>query len=103
MNAESFIEHWLGVKVRQLKVIYYKFVSPGNSGVPDRILVLPTGEVWFVELKDDKGILSPIQMAQQHRLIKSRAKVFTLYGMTGAMHFLEKELKPHLKEAGYEV
>jgi hypothetical protein len=103
MNAESFIEKWLGVKVRQLKVIYYKFVSPGNSGVPDRILVLPTGEVWFVELKDDKGILSPIQMAQQHRLIKSRAKVFTLYGMTGAMHFLEKELKPHLKEAGYEV
>ena len=78
MNAESFIEKWLGNKVRQLKVIYYKFVSPGNAGVPDRILVLPTGEVWFVELKDDKGILSPIQMAQQHRLIKSRAKVFTL-------------------------
>ena len=103
MQRETDIEKFIGSEVRKEGCLWYKFTSPGNAGVPDRILVLPTGEVWFVELKDDKGILSPIQMAQQHRLIKSRAKVFTLYGMTGAMHFLEKELKPHLKEAGYEV
>ncbi|MEY8524553.1 VRR-NUC domain-containing protein [Lachnospiraceae bacterium 38-10] len=29
----------------------YKFVSPGNAGVPDRIVVLPGGKVGFVELK----------------------------------------------------
>lgn len=29
----------------------YKFVSPGNDGVPDRLVVLPGGHVGFVELK----------------------------------------------------
>lgn len=29
----------------------YKFVSPGNDGVPDRLVVLPGGRVGFVELK----------------------------------------------------
>ena len=29
----------------------YKFVSPGNDGVPDRLVVLPGGYIGFVELK----------------------------------------------------
>lgn len=29
----------------------YKWVSPGNPGVPDRICVFPGGRVLFVELK----------------------------------------------------
>lgn len=29
----------------------YKFVSPGNGGVPDRLVVLPGGRIGFVELK----------------------------------------------------
>ena len=31
-----------------------KFVSPGYSGVPDRIILLPGGKVVFVELKAPK-------------------------------------------------
>ena len=33
----------------------YKWVSPGNSGVPDRIVFLPGGKVIFVELKTETG------------------------------------------------
>lgn len=29
----------------------YKFLSPGNDGVPDRLVVLPGGRIGFVELK----------------------------------------------------
>ncbi len=32
-----------------------KWVSPGWRGVPDRILLLPGGRVYFVELKRPKG------------------------------------------------
>lgn len=32
-----------------------KWVCPGWSGVPDRIILLPGGEVIFVELKRPKG------------------------------------------------
>ena len=39
----------------------YKWVSPGHVGVADRIVLLPGGVVWFVELKTAKGRLSPWQ------------------------------------------
>jgi hypothetical protein len=29
----------------------FKFVSPGNPGVPDRLCVLPGGRIVFVEVK----------------------------------------------------
>ena len=39
----------------------YKWVSPGHVGVADRIVLLPSGVVWFVELKSSTGRLSPLQ------------------------------------------
>lgn len=42
----------------------YKFVSPGNSGVPDRLVVLPEGKVGFVELKAPGKKPSPLQKKQ---------------------------------------
>jgi len=39
----------------------YKWVSPAHIGVADRIVVLPGGVVWFVEVKAAKGRLSPLQ------------------------------------------
>lgn len=39
-----------------------KWVCPGWSGVPDRIVLLPGGRVYFVELKRPKGgQVSPMQ------------------------------------------
>ena len=29
----------------------YKFTSPGRAGVPDRLVLLPAGKLFFVELK----------------------------------------------------
>ena len=38
-----------------------KWVCPGQRGVPDRIVVMPGGRVWFVELKAPRGTLRPWQ------------------------------------------
>jgi hypothetical protein len=49
----------------------YKFTSPGNSGVPDRLVVLPEGRIGFVELKQrgkQPGRLQQFQMAELERL-----------------------------------
>ena len=46
----------------------YKFVSPGNSGVPDRIVVLPGGRIGFVELKQEGGKPRKLQRFQQAEL-----------------------------------
>ena len=58
---ESDIERHLVRKVRDLGGRAYKFVSPTNRGVADRLIVLPSGRVWFVEVKKMGGRLSPLQ------------------------------------------
>lgn len=48
---ESELERKFGRLVREAGGKAYKFLSPGNAGVPDRLVVLPGGRIGFVELK----------------------------------------------------
>lgn len=41
---ESQIERRLAVMVRERGGLCYKFVSPSNPGVPDRIIITPAAE-----------------------------------------------------------
>ena len=58
-------------RVKEIGGIAYKFVSPSNRGVADRLVVLPQGVVWFVEVKKEGGRLSTLQnifIAEMQRL-----------------------------------
>ncbi|KGI42494.1 VRR-NUC domain-containing protein [Clostridium tetani] len=48
---ESRIEKRLKKEIEKLDGKALKFVSPGMSGVPDRIILLPQGRIVFIELK----------------------------------------------------
>lgn len=48
---ERDIEQYLGLRVKAMGGISYKFTSPGRVGVPDRIVALPDSRLVFVELK----------------------------------------------------
>jgi len=58
---ESTIEKHLVAKVKALGGMAYKFTSPAHRGVADRIVCLPDGSTWFVELKAPGGRLSELQ------------------------------------------
>lgn len=58
--------------------IAYKFVSPGNAGVPDRLVALPGGKIGFVELKSPGKKPRPVQLMQRRRLEKLGFLVFTM-------------------------
>jgi len=58
---ERDIERYLVRRTNEHGGVAYKWVSPGRVGVADRIVLLPGGVVWFVELKTTKGRLSPWQ------------------------------------------
>lgn len=58
--TEKEIEKYLVKKVKEHGGITYKFTSPTNAGVPDR-LVVAQGCVFFVELKAPNGRLSARQ------------------------------------------
>lgn len=84
---ESEIEKKLVREIRKMGGMAYKFVSPGNTGVPDRIVILP-GVITFVELKTETGRLSPGQKRQIGKLQDLGMKVVVLHGMKELEEFL---------------
>lgn len=67
---ESYIENYLVRKVKENNGLCLKFVSPGNPGVPDRIVITPDGRTIYVELKTEVGRLAKIQKWQRSELEK---------------------------------
>jgi len=58
---EKQIESKIVKKAKELGFLTYKFSSPSNRGVPDRIFISPHGEVFFIEFKSAKGKLTQLQ------------------------------------------
>ena len=87
---ESSIESRLVRMVRDRGGLCYKFVSPGNPGVPDRIIITPAGRTVYVELKTDVGRLAAIQKWQHEEMRKRGADVRTLEGLDQVKAFVEE-------------
>jgi len=65
---ERNIETYLRDQVRKAGGAAMKWVSPGNSGVPDRIVIMPGGRIVFVELKAPGRKPTQLQLVQHERL-----------------------------------
>lgn len=87
---ESRIEALLVRKIKQAGGWALKLVSPGNSGVPDRLVLLPGGRIFFVELKTDTGRLSPLQEFVHGRLRRLGMDVQVLYGRDQVLDFVKE-------------
>ena len=88
---EREIEKTLVAEVRQCGGRAYKWVSPGNNGVPDRIVIFKDRPAIFVEIKTDSGTLSNLQKLQIPRLQELGQKVYIVKGLNGAAGFFEEE------------
>ena len=80
---EKRVETLLVTEISKAGGRAYKWTSPGNIGVPDRIVVLPNGVIEFVELKTEVGKLSELQKKQISTLAKMGQNVSVVYGMKG--------------------
>lgn len=78
----------------------YKFTSPGNDGVPDRIVMLPDGRIVFVELKTDTGKLSKLQELQCKKIAELGQTVRVLHGLSEVRDFF---LEFGLETAAYRL
>ncbi len=65
---EKTVETYLAGRVRAVGGEAYKFTSPARASVPDRIVVLPSGRIWFVELKRPGGKPTRAQEREHARL-----------------------------------
>lgn len=87
---EKEVERRMGQMVKQRGGLFYKFVSPSNPGVPDRILITPLGRVVFVELKTEVGRLANIQRWQLDEMRKRGAEVRVVKGWEAAKALVEE-------------
>lgn len=86
---ESKIEEILREEVKNLGGRAYKFVSPGNDGVPDRIVIFPDRQPIFVELKTDTGRLTQLQKVQLKRLQDLGQNTYVIRGIDGLSQFFQ--------------
>lgn len=66
----------------------WKFTSPAHRGVSDRIVLLPGGVVWFVEVKTETGRLSPLQEVFRRDVISLGGNYVCVYGREGVDEWL---------------
>lgn len=88
---EKEIEKILVTEVKRLGGRAYKWVSPGNAGVPDRIVIFTGRPPVFAELKTDTGKLSVLQMAQLMRLADLGQQTRVIRGITGLKEFFDEQ------------
>ena len=87
---ERDIEKILVSEVKKLGGRAYKWVSPGNDGVPDRIVIFPQRMPIFVELKAAGGKLSRLQESQITRLSELGQDVRVVTGIHGLILFFSR-------------
>lgn len=67
---ESTLERRLVREVKRIGGLAPKWVSPGNSGVPDRLVILPDGLTVYVEMKAPGKPLQSLQESWKRKLLK---------------------------------
>lgn len=97
---EKEIERRMVQTVKDRGGLCYKFVSPGNPGVPDRIIITPDGRVIFVELKTEIGRPAKIQKWQISEMQKRGADVRIARGWPDVKLLLEDVIPAAIKRGG---
>ncbi len=72
---ETTVEHRFRDEVKKRGGKAIKLVSPGNNGVPDRLIILPDGRTIYAELKAPGKPLKPLQ-AWWAELLRSMGHTF---------------------------
>lgn len=75
---ENEIETKLVAAVKAVGGVCWKFTSPGTAGVPDRIILMPSGKIGFVEVKTPGKKPRLLQKVRIRTLQKFGFKVFVL-------------------------
>lgn len=100
MESEKTTEAYLRDRIRALGGRSYKWVSPGCSGVPDRMVILPGGKIFFVELKSEGQTSTALQRIRQAEL---RALGCTVYADIDTKEKVREILSRELSENCTEV
>ncbi|EQA6624851.1 VRR-NUC domain-containing protein [Listeria monocytogenes] len=87
MIKENDVENYLIREVKKRKGVCLKWVSPGNSGVPDRIVMNQKAD-FFIELKKPGEEPSPLQKFWIKKLTNLNKLVYVIDSKEGVDVFI---------------
>ncbi len=88
--TERQIESTLKREVENRGGLAVKLISPGMAGVPDRMVLLPNGRLFFVELKAPGRQLRALQRYRKQQLEGLGFDVRVIDSMEGIRTFLRE-------------
>jgi hypothetical protein len=90
---EADAEDLLLQSVKRLRGLCFKLKFLGTAGAPDRLVLMPGGRFYFVELKQLTGKLEPSQIVLFPLIEKLGFKVHVLMGVDAVKLFVANELE----------
>lgn len=90
---ETTLERKLVSEVKKIGGQAPKWVSPGNRGVPDRLVILPNGRTVYVEMKAPGKPLQPLQKHWARILRGLKQSVYKIDSLEDIDRFID-EVRP---------
>jgi hypothetical protein len=87
---ESALEEKLRKKVKALGGWAVKLGVTYLTGIPDRLVLMPGGRIWFVEMKSEKGRLSKMQLWWKAKLTSLGFEVWTVSDNEQLVNFINR-------------
>lgn len=92
MASESQIERDITMYAHSQGCLCYKIVSPGRAGIPDRLVLLPNGKSFFMEIKKPSGRLSPLQANEIKRIKKHNHDAVVVWSLLEGKHAIDERM-----------
>ena len=90
MIKERDVERYFKAQLEKRGALVFKFVSPGQTGVPDRVVLLPGGRVVFAEMKAPGEKPRPLQRAVFARMARAGHPVYIIDSREAVKEFMEE-------------
>ncbi|MGO3049151.1 MAG: VRR-NUC domain-containing protein [Staphylococcus sp.] len=93
---ESKIEAYLKKEITKLNGLCLKWVAPGTRGVPDRIIIMPHGKTYFVEMKQENGRVDKLQKYVHKQFATRDHNVYVLWSKSEVDEFIRMVGEKHV-------
>jgi hypothetical protein len=98
-HRENDLEDFFRRRVRLLGG-YTEKITGMSRGCPDRLVLLPGGRIYLVELKAETGSVEPLQVVWHQRAAAMGTKVAVVYGREGVIKWLRSVIGAPPKKRG---
>lgn len=94
MGKEKEIERFFTAECKRKNGLAIKLASTGMAGLPDRIVLMPDGRVFFAELKAPGKRPRPLQAAVHNMLRGMGFRVYVIDSREKAREAVRNEIQP---------